>query len=547
MIGNDILGRPPISCEVAFHAGLPRATSGRRGVVTPTVLLLVALATAAVTGCTSGPDFQPPDKPDAGGYTPEPLTATASADIAGGAAQRFVMGADIPGQWWTLYRNSQLNALIEEALRANPSLAAAQATLRLTQEALYAQQGGLFPQINAGASTTKQQVTPVTSGLSGPPAIYTVSSASLSISYALDIFGGVRRTVETQAAQVEYQRFQLEAAYLTLTSNVVTAAINLASLRAQVAATEETIRIAAHLLRLVRTQFDLGGASRVEVLSQETALEQARSTLPPLQRQLAQQRNQLMALIGRLPDQDRGENVDLADLHLPEELPLSLPAALVEQRPDVRSAQAQLRVASANIGVAISNQMPQFNLTGTYGPNAGAEIIAFLGQIVPPTGIAWNLALSILQPLLDGGTLEHKKRAAQATFDQEAAKYRSTLLQAFQDVANALRALQADADALRAAAAAERAAAASLALAQQQYRLGAVVYSELLNSEKAYRTAVLNRVIAQAARYSDTAALFQALGGGWWNRTDIDPKSEGKPAVFWLPPVQDIRLPAAGR
>ena len=180
--------------------------------VTPTVLLLVALATAAVTGCTSGPDFQPPDKPDAGGYTPEPLAATASADIAGGAAQRFVMGADIPGQWWTLYRNSQLNALIEEALRANPSLAAAQATLRLTQEALYAQQGGLFPQINAGASTTKQQVTPVTSGLSGPPAIYTVSSASLSISYALDIFGGVRRTVETQAAQVEYQRFQLEAA-----------------------------------------------------------------------------------------------------------------------------------------------------------------------------------------------------------------------------------------------------------------------------------------------------------------------------------------------
>ena len=221
--------------------------------VTPTVLLLVALATAAVTGCTSGPDFQPPDKPDAGGYTPEPLAATASADIAGGAAQRFVMGADIPGQWWTLYRNSQLNALIEEALRANPSLAAAQATLRLTQEALYAQQGGLFPQINAGASTTKQQVTPVTSGLSGPPAIYTVSSASLSISYALDIFGGVRRTVETQAAQVEYQRFQLEAAYLTLTSNVVTAAINLASLQAQVAATEETIRIAAHLLRLVRT------------------------------------------------------------------------------------------------------------------------------------------------------------------------------------------------------------------------------------------------------------------------------------------------------
>ena len=503
---------------------------------------------ALAVGCTAGPDFKPPDKPDAGGYTPEPLTATASTDIAAGAAQRFVMGADVPGQWWTLYRSPRLNALIEEALTANPSLAAAQATLRQARETLYAQQGSLFPQISANASTTPQQITPVTSGLpAGPPMGYTVSSASLSISYTLDIFGGVRRQVESQAAQAEYQRFQLEATYLTLTANVATAAINLASLRAQIAATGDMIRIAAHQLGLVRTQFDLGAASRVEVLSQETALEQARATLPPLQRQLAQQRNQLMALIGRRPDQDRGEAIDLADLHLPEDLPLSLPSTLVEQRPDVRAAEAQLRTASANIGVAIANQMPQFNITGLYGPNAGGQIIGFLGQVVPPTGIAWNLALSILQPLFDGGTLEHKKRAAQAAFDQAAAQYRSTVLQAFQDVANALRALQADADSVRTQAAAERAAAASLALAQQQYRLGAVAYSELLNSEKAYRSAVLDRVKAQAARYSDTAALFQALGGGWWNRADVDPKSEGRPAVFWLPPVQDIRLPAAGR
>ncbi len=545
MVDAPLQAWPPLDCTNLRHTGFPGGTSERGGKVKPTLQLLVTLTIIVIAGCTSGPDFRQPDKPEASGYTPEPLTPTASADIAGGASQRFVAGADIPGQWWTLYRNPQLNALIEEALRANPSLAAAQATLRQAQETLYAQQGGLFPQINAGASNTKQQVTPVTSGLSGPPMVYTVSSASLSISYALDIFGGVRRQVESQAAQAQYQRFQLEATYLTLTSNVVTAAINLASLRAQVAATEETIRIAAQQLGLVTAQFDLGGASRVEVLSQETALEQARGTLPPLKRQLAQQRNQLMALIGRLPDQDRGENVDLADLHLPEELPVSLPAALVEQRPDVRSAQAQLRTASANIGVAISNQMPQFNLTGQYGPNAGADIIAFLGQVVPPTGTAWNLALSILQPLLDGGTLEHKKRAAQAAFDQAAAQYRSTLLQAFQDVANALRAVQTDAEALRTQAAAERAAGASLALAQHQYRLGAVAYSELLNSQKAYRTAVLNRVSAQAARYSDTAALFQALGGGWWNRTDVDPKSEASPAVFWLPPVQDIRLPAA--
>lgn len=508
----------------------------------------MALGIAAIAGCTSGPDFKPPDRPEAQGYTPEPLTETAAVDATGGAAQRFAASTGVPGRWWTLYRNPQLTALVEEALRANPTLAAAQATLRQARETLYAQQGSLFPQISVGASTTKEQVTPVTSGLSGPPMVYTVSSATLSISYALDIFGGVRRQVESQAAQAEYQRFQLEAAYLTLTSNVVVAAINLASLRAQIAATQETIRISEHQLRLVRTQFDLGGASRVEVLSQEAALEQARSAMPPLQRQMLQQRNQLMALLGRTPDQDRGETVDLGDLHLPEDLPLTLPSVLVEQRPDVRAAEAQLRSASANIGVAISNQMPQFNLTGSYGPNAGAEIIQFLNPaVIVPTGIGWNLALSILQPLLDGGTLEHKKRAAVAAYDQATAQYRSTVLQAFQDVANSLRALQTDADSLRTQVAAERAAAASLALAQQQYRLGAVAYAELLNTEKTYRTAVLGRVKAQAARHSDTAALFQALGGGWWNRTDVDPKSMGKPQVFWLPPVGDVRLPAGGR
>lgn len=533
----------PLTYAAARARGSSRSPAGRW----PILGLVTALALVTVAGCTAGPDFEPPAKPEAQGYTPEPVAETAATDIAGGAAQRFSPTTGVPGRWWALYRNPQLDALVEEALRANPSLAAAQATLRQAQETLYAQQGSLFPQINAGASTTKQQVTPVTSGLSGPPMVYTVSSASLSISYAMDIFGGVRRQVESQAAQAEYQRFQLEAAYLTLTSNVVVAAINVASLRAQIAATQDTIRIAEHQLRLVRTQFDLGGASRVEVLSQEAALEQARAAMPPLQRQLLQQRNQLMTLLGRTPDQDRGESVDLADLHLPEDLPLSLPSAMVEQRPDVRSAQAQLKSASANIGVAIANQMPQFSISGQYGPNAGGDILQFLGQTIPPTGTAWSLALSILQPLLDGGTLEHKKRAAVAAFDQTAAQYRTTVLQAFQDVANALRALQTDADSLRTQAAAERAAAASLTLAQQQYRLGAVAYSELLNSEKTYRNAVLGRVKAQAARYSDTAALFQALGGGWWNRTDPGPASQGKPAVFWLPPVGDIRLPAAGR
>jgi NodT family efflux transporter outer membrane factor (OMF) lipoprotein len=278
------------------------------------------------------------------------------------------------------------------------------------------------------------------------------------------------------------------------------------------------------------------------VLTQEAALTQTQATLPPLQKQLAQQRNQLMTLIGRFPNQDRGETFDLATLHLPEELPLSLPSQLVEQRPDVRAAEAQLHAASADIGAAIANQLPQITITGLLGGSSGGFGTLFL----PASGV-WTIGASVAQTLFDAGTLEHKKLATVAAFEKAAAQYRSTVLSAFQDVANALRALQSDADALRAQTAAEDTAAASLSLSQQQYELGAVNYLTLLNAQQTYQNAVINRLRAQAARYSDTAALFQALGGGWWNRTDVDPKSNGSPGVFSLPPVQEIKLPRAAR
>ena len=512
------------------------------------LLVLVVLA----GGCTSGPDFKTPAKPDASGYTAEPLqvTTTASPGVQGGAAQTFVMGADVGGQWWTLYRSPQLNALVEEALRANPTVAAAQASLRQAREKLFATQGTLFPQIDANASGSKNFLQNSGSGTSGTIGPYGVAAASLSVSYAPDLFGGVRRQVESQAAQAEYQRYQLEATYLTLTANVVIAVINVASLRAQIASTNEVVAIVGNQLNLVKTQFDLGGTSRLEVLAQEAALATTRATLPPLEGALAQQRNSLMALLGRLPDQDRGEVVDLDQLHLPEELPLSLPSKLVEQRPDVRSAEAQLHAASANVGVAIANQLPQFTITGQYGPTAAAlENILLpqlqLGQTIWQIG-NWMLTYSVLQPLFDGGTLEHTKRAALAALDASAATYRNIVLQAFADVANALRAIQSDANSLRAQSESEKASAASLDLSQQQFTMGAVAFPILLTAQQTYHNAVLLRVKAQAARYSDTAALFQALGGGWWNRTDVDPKSEGKPQVFNLPPFGDVNVLPAG-
>ena len=494
----------------------------------PLSLLFIALA-----GCTLGPDFVRPEVAADAGYSTHNLTTTARADIdAGGAAQRLIAGMDIPGQWWTLFRSPELNALVEEALRANPDISAAQAALRQANEQVYVDQASLFPVLNGNLSKTRQKVSGTTSGTASSP-ILTLSSASLSVSYAPDVFGGTRRQIESSTAQAEYQRFQLEATYLTLSTNVVNTAVSLASLRDQIAATGQIIQLQSDQLDLLQAQRRLGAIGDTDVLTQQTALAQTRATLAPLQKQLAQTRNQLMAYLGRFPNQDKGERFNLASLHLPQELPVSLPSAIVEQRPDVRSAQAQLHEASANIGVAVANQLPQFSITGSLGSTVASGSTLFSAG----SGV-WSLAGAIAQPLFDAGALEHRKRAAVAAYDQSAAQYRGTVLAAFQDVANALRALEADAEALKQQVAAEQSAQASLALVQAQYRLGAVAYINLLTAQQTYQNTVLSRVQAQAVRYSDTAALFQALGGGWWNRSDPDP--QGRPDRFGLPTWQEL-------
>ena len=517
--------RAPGPQRVTLICGLLRPSLG---------LLCLALA-----ACTVGPDFVRPDVPVNAGYTHDQLSSTAQADIAsGGAAQRLINGMDIPGQWWTLFRSAALNALVKEALQANPDVGAAQASLRQANELVYADQASLFPSVNANASKTREKVSGVTAGLPESP-ILTVSSASLNVSYAPDVFGGTRRQIESTTAQAEYERFQLEATYLTLTANVVNTAISLASVRDQVAATETIIRLQSDQLDVLQAQRRLGAIGDSDVLTQQTALAQTRATLPPLQKQLAQTRNQLMAYLGRFPNQDRGEAFNLASLHLPEELPVSLPSAIVGQRPDVRSAQAQLHQASANIGVAVANQLPQFSITGSLGSTAASGTKLFSAG----TGV-WSLAGAIAQPIFDAGALEHRKRAAVAAYDESAARYRGTVITAFQDVANSLRALEADADALNQQVVAERSAQANLDLVQAQFKLGAVAYINLLNAQQSYQNTVLSRVKAQAARYSDTTALFQALGGGWWNRTDVDPATKGKPDRFGLPTWQEI-MPAS--
>jgi NodT family efflux transporter outer membrane factor (OMF) lipoprotein len=482
-------------------------------------VMLLALAVGMLSACAVGPDFLVPAPPPIESYTPEGrLATTVATEGAGGNAQKFQIGRDIPGEWWKVFHSKALDGLIEDALAANPSLQAAQATLWQAKENLYAQAGKLLPTVDANASAERQQFSPAEFGGTGSPSLFNLYQASVNVAFAPDVFGGQRRQIESVEAQAEYQRFELEAAYLTLTANVVTAAVQEASLRGQIEATKDIIKVQTDQLDVVRHQFEVGAAARTDVLTQQSEVATTEATLPPLQKQLEQQHHLLLALTGRFPNAMRRERITLALLHLPANLPVTLPSQLVQQRPDVRAAEAQLHQASAQIGVAVAARLPQFNLTGSYGTAALTPDAMFA-----PSTIVWTLAAGVTQPIFHGFTLLHQERAARAGYDSAEAQYRNTVLTAFQNVADSLRALQLDAATLKAQQAALHAASDTLDLARGQYRFGAITYITLLNAQRSYQQALLAVVQAQAARYADTAALFQSLGGGWWNRIDVQP------------------------
>jgi NodT family efflux transporter outer membrane factor (OMF) lipoprotein len=338
------------------------------------------------------------------------------------------------------------------------------------------------------------------------------------VGFTPDVFGGTRRQVEALIGQAEAQRFQREAAYVTLTSNVVGAAIQEAALRAQIAATQEIIAIASASLEIVRHQYRLGAVAGLELAAQEAALAQVQQLLPGLRKQLEQNRNLLMVLTGRLPSDDSPEHFELASLHLPTDLPLSVPSRLVQQRPDVRAAEAQMHAASAQIGVAVASRLPQLTITGAYGGMSTS-----FTQMFASGNPFWTVAANVAQSIFDGGTLFHRQRAAEAAFELAAAQYRSTVLTSFQNVADTLYALQADGESLQAAVAAEQASRRTLEITLKQQELGAVSYLALLSARQAYQQALITRVQVQASRFADTAALFQALGGGWWNSAATPP------------------------
>ncbi len=477
------------------------------------------LLAACLCACAVGPNFKRPAAPAAAGYGAAATistAATASGVEAGSPPQHFVSGMDIPAEWWTLFQSPNLNALISAALRANPDVGAAQAALRQAHELYKAQVGSYLPTVQGGVSATRSKypTSTLTSPTTAPSPVYSLYTAQLQLSYAPDVFGGTRRAVELTKAQAEQSRFQLEATYLTLTSNVVITAIQEASLRGQIDATLRLTEIGHQLTGTMQQQRALGSASDLDVLAQQAAEAQTEATLPPLQKQLGQNRDALTALLGRLPAQEPEQTFRFEEITLPAELPVSIPAKLIEQRPDVRQAEEALHAASAADGVALANMLPQFSITGDLGSSA-----LKLKQLFTPYTGFWDLGANLSQVLFQGGTLVHRHRAADAALDEAGAQYRAAVILACQNVADTLRALQADADAAQASATAERAAQTTFDLARQQRELGTISTIAMLNAEQNLLQARLAVVQAQANRYADTAALFQALGGGWWNRT----------------------------
>jgi len=388
--------------------------------------MLSSALVCLLAGCAVGPDFHKPAAPDVKDYTVAPLSATAATPgVVGGEAQNFDPGADISADWWTLFHSKPLNDLIDQSLKNNSDLKAAQAALKVARENTLAGKGAFYPSISAAFTASREQdprgaLAPVPSNNAF---LYNLFTPQLSVSYAPDVFGLNRRTVESLAAQQQAARFQMIATYNTLTSNVVVTAVQEAATQAQIDATHELIDDDTKMVQILEYQLEKGYASGLDVAAQKSQLAQAVAALPPLIKQQAQLHDQLAVLTGRFPSEAPAENFELSSLQLPQDIPVSLPSKLVEQRPDVRQAEANLHAASAEIGVAVANRLPNFQLTA----NAGSEALAF-SQLFTPGTEFWNLAASVTQPIFQGGTLLHQERAARANYDEVAAQYRSTVL-----------------------------------------------------------------------------------------------------------------------
>lgn len=471
----------------------------------------VTVAIFALAGCAVGPNFREPAAPRVERYTTAPLPeATVAVSTAGGDAQRFLEGENVPQRWWTTFGNAELDRRVQQAFRHSPSITAAQAALRQAEETAKAAGGSLFPSLDANAGATRAKQSAAQSGTGKALGPFTVYNAGVSVGYVFDIFGGVRRGIEARQAQADVSRAQLDATYLTLAANVVTASLQEAALREQVKATREIVTSLQQELDIAEKQQAIGAKSLSDTLAVRSQLAATEATLPSLEKQLAATRNQLATYLGVTPSQVQLQAVTLDAVSLPTDVPVSLPSTMVAQRPDIRAAAAQLHAATAAVGVATADMLPKLTLNGSLT----SQSLASSGLFAAGSG-GWSIGLGLLQPLFHGGQLLHQKRAAKAGMDAALANWQQAVLMAFQNVADALQALDYDAQSLKAQNTAEQDAAKLLSLTRTQYRVGAVDYLTLLSAERQYQQARIAEITARTSRLADTAALYAALGGGW--------------------------------
>jgi len=471
-----------------------------------------------------GPDFHAPTPP-AVALTPAALPyATAPA---GGVAQNFLPGADIAGDWWHLYQSPALDALIRQGLANSPTIESAQQSLVLAEEQVREGEGALLPQVSFSADNQRQVDSTATQAAFGatrstPFKPYTLYQGTVGVSYNLDLFGRARRGIEQQDALAQYKREELEAAYLSLTGNLVQAAVLEAEYHDEIVATQRIVDDETKMLDIVRAQVQDGAAAPSAALQQQAALAEQQAALPPLHYALAAERNQIAAYVGAFPGAFQQDDFTLASLTLPQDLPVSLPSAIVAQRPDIRAASATLHADTAAVGVADANMLPQITLTGDIGHEAIDTATLFT-----PQTLLWSVMAGVTQPIFEGGILRAQRKEAIATMKGSAADYEQTVVTAFQNVADSLSALQNDADEVQAADAAAQAADQSLAVTEAQYRLGGEPLVAVLNAQVTDETAQVSDIKARGQRLSDTASLYVALGGGWWHRQDVDQKCCG--------------------
>ena len=494
------------NAEVMRRLGVHRTKTDHHPFRALTGLILAGL----LAGCAVGPDFKSPADPDAAGYTASPLPAqTASASTTLGGAQRFSIGTSVSAQWWHGLGSPRLDALIEQAFQASPTLASAKATLRQAQETYSAQVGStLYPQVSAGVGAQRQRMNPSSLGQAGDAREFSLYNASVGVNYQLDLAGGNRRALEALAARTEYRRYELEGARLTLAANIVTTVVTQARLEGQIQSTQAILRAQDEQLHLTRERVRLGQATPDDALALQTQVEQTRAGLPLLRKQLQQNEHLLAVLTGRAPSAGGLPTFTLEELTLPSDLPLVLPSELVRRRPDIQAAEALLRAANAEYGVAVAKLYPQLNISASLGSQALST-----GALFGSGSAVWGLVGQLTQPLFNPG-LTAQKRASLAAFDAAAANYQSVVLEALRNVADVLRALDNDAQTLAALATADAAAQRSLESQQRQYALGAASYLQLLIAQQQAQQVRINLIAAQAQRLVDSAALYQAMGGG---------------------------------